>query len=167
MLFSLLICLRKTVLFNPILPCTHHHLLHFYPYSYFIKFILRPYSFLHAISISFLSVLMFLLIIFHIIYYCLMLLVFVLASLEQPSLQELFLEEPFSFLVVLSLRVSSFLEALFFSLGELFFSLEELFLFWWGLFLFWSCFLFGFFLIIFFLFIFSFFFFRFSFRFRF
>ena len=129
MLFSLLICLRKTVLFNPILPCTHHHLLHFYPYSYFIKFILRPYSFLHAISISFLSVLKFLLIIFHIIYYCLMLLVFVLASLEQPSLQELFLEEPFSFLVVLSLRVSSFLEALFFSLGELFFSLEELFSF--------------------------------------
>ena len=129
MLFSLLICLRKTVLFNPILPCTHHHLLHFYPYSYFIKFILRPYSFLHAISISFLSVLMFLLIIFHIIYYCLKLLVFVLASLEQPSLQELFLEEPFSFLVVLSLRVSSFLEELFFSLGELFFYLEELFSF--------------------------------------
>ena len=129
MLFSLLICLRKTVLFNPILPCTHHHLLHFYPYSYFIKFILRPYSFLHAISISFLSVLKFLLIIFHIIYYCLKLLVFVLASLEQPSLQELFLEEPFSFLVVLSLRVSSFLEELFFSLGELFFSLEELFSF--------------------------------------
>ena len=129
MLFSLLICLRKTALFNPILLCTHHHLLHFYPYSYFIKFILRPYSFLHAISISFLSVLMFLLIIFHIIYYCLKLLVFVLASLEQPSLQELFLEEPFSFLVVLSLRVSSFLEELFFSLGELFFSLEELFSF--------------------------------------
>lgn len=129
MLFSLLICLRKTVLFNPILPCTHHHLLHFYPYSYFIKFILRPCSFLHAVSIFFWSIPMFLLIIFHIIYYCLMLLVFVLASLEQPSLQELFLEEPFSFLVVLSLRVSSFLEELFFSLGELFFSLEELFSF--------------------------------------